>query len=156
MPGLPLLSSILLDFCPSPAERHQWEFAKPSDWPPVHLPQVPQGFHHLTNPSIIPTVHIFCYVDCFWLLQDCFSDINLSWMVQLAYCFLTAALSMPIAPEEMEAVNSQGSIMLLFHQSKDKHSVPSTKVFSTSYCHVLVKVTFNSLCFHSMSLTQIT
>ena len=54
MPGLPLLSSILFDSCPSSAERHQWEFAKPIDWPPVHLPQVLQGFHHLTNPPQNP------------------------------------------------------------------------------------------------------
>ena len=54
MPGLPLLSSILFHSCSSSPERHQWEFAKPTDWPPVHLPQVPQGFHHLTNPPQNP------------------------------------------------------------------------------------------------------
>ena len=55
--------------------------------------------------------------------------------------FLTAALGMPIAPKEMEGVDSQGSVALFFHESKDKHSVPSTRVFRMSNCHVLHKHT---------------
>ena len=51
--------------------------------------------------------------------------------------FLTAALGIPIAPEEMEAVDPQGSITLFFHENKDERGVPSAKVFGVSNCHVL-------------------
>ncbi|KAI9435129.1 hypothetical protein H4582DRAFT_1817885 [Lactarius indigo] len=51
--------------------------------------------------------------------------------------FLTAALGMPIATEEGEPADAQGSVTLFFHENKDKHGAPSAKVFGISNCHVL-------------------
>jgi hypothetical protein len=51
--------------------------------------------------------------------------------------FLTAALGMPIATAEREDADAQGSVTLFSHENKDKHGVPSTKVFGVSNCHVL-------------------
>ena len=51
--------------------------------------------------------------------------------------FLTAALGMPIATVEREAVDAQGSVTLFFHENKDKRGAPSAKVFGVSSCHVL-------------------
>ena len=51
--------------------------------------------------------------------------------------FLTAALGMPIATAEREADDTQGSVMLFFHENKDKRGATSAKVFGVSNCHVL-------------------
>ena len=51
--------------------------------------------------------------------------------------FLTAALGMPITTAEREAADAQGSVVMFFHENKDKHSTPSAKVFGVSNCHVL-------------------
>ena len=50
--------------------------------------------------------------------------------------FLTAALGMAIATAEREE-DAQGSVTLFFHENKDKHGNPSSKVFGVSNCHVL-------------------
>jgi hypothetical protein len=41
--------------------------------------------------------------------------------------FLTALLSVPLATEEMEAEDFQGTLTLWFHENKDKHGNPSNK-----------------------------
>ena len=51
--------------------------------------------------------------------------------------FLTAALGMPIATAEGEAVDAQGSVTLFFHENKDKRGATSAKVLGVSNCHVL-------------------
>ena len=51
--------------------------------------------------------------------------------------FLTAALGMPIVAEEREVADAQGGVTLFFHENKDKHGNPSTKVFAISNCHIL-------------------
>lgn len=50
---------------------------------------------------------------------------------------LTAALGMPIATAEREAVDAQGGVALFFHENKDNRGAPSAKVFGVSNCHVL-------------------
>ncbi|ETW75104.1 hypothetical protein HETIRDRAFT_481777 [Heterobasidion irregulare TC 32-1] len=55
--------------------------------------------------------------------------------------FLTAALGMPIVAAEGEATDAQGSATLFFHENKDKHGNPSTKLFGISTCHVLREAT---------------
>ena len=54
-----------------------------------------------------------------------------------ARCLFTAALGMPIATEEREADDAQGSVALFFHENMDKHGNTSAKVFGVSNCHVL-------------------
>ena len=51
--------------------------------------------------------------------------------------FLTAALGMPIAAAEREDDDAQGSVALFFHENKDKHGAPSTKVFGVTNHHIL-------------------
>ena len=53
----------------------------------------------------------------------------------------TAALGMPITTAEREEDDAQGSVALFFHENKDKHGNPSTKVFGVSNSHVLRKDT---------------
>jgi hypothetical protein len=55
--------------------------------------------------------------------------------------FLTALLDFPIATEEMEEEDSQGTLTLWFHENKDKDGNPSDKVYGVSNCHVLRKNT---------------
>ncbi|KAI5989238.1 hypothetical protein EDC04DRAFT_2873071 [Pisolithus marmoratus] len=55
--------------------------------------------------------------------------------------FLTPLLSVPLATEEMEAEDSQGTLTLWFHENKDKNGNPSNKVYGVSNCHVLRKNT---------------
>ncbi|KIO32551.1 hypothetical protein M407DRAFT_241424 [Tulasnella calospora MUT 4182] len=50
---------------------------------------------------------------------------------------LTAALGMPIATAEGEMNDAQGSVGFFFHEGRDKHGNPSTKVFGVSNRHVL-------------------
>ena len=50
---------------------------------------------------------------------------------------LTAALGMPIATEERETEDAQGSVTFFFHENRDKQGRPSTKVFGVSNHHVL-------------------
>jgi hypothetical protein len=55
--------------------------------------------------------------------------------------FLTALLGIPLATEEMEEEDSQGTLTLWFHEKKDKDGNPSNKVYGVSNCHVLRKNT---------------
>jgi len=55
--------------------------------------------------------------------------------------FLTALLGVPLATEEMEEEDSQGSLTLWFHENKDNDGNPSGKVYGISNCHVLRKNT---------------
>jgi len=55
--------------------------------------------------------------------------------------FLTALLGVPLATEEMEEEDSQGTLTLWFHENKDKDGNPSNKVYGVSNCHVLRKNT---------------
>ncbi|KAM6490542.1 hypothetical protein JOM56_013885 [Amanita muscaria] len=55
--------------------------------------------------------------------------------------FLTALLGAPLATEEMEQEDSQGTLTLWFHEIKDKNGNPSNKVYGVSNCHVLRKNT---------------
>ena len=55
--------------------------------------------------------------------------------------FLTALLGVPLATEEMEEADSQGTLTLWFHENKDKEGNPSKKVYGVSNCHVLRKNT---------------
>ena len=55
--------------------------------------------------------------------------------------FLTALLGIPLATEEMEEEDSQGTLTLWFHENKDKDGNPSNKVYGVSNCHVLRKNT---------------
>jgi len=55
--------------------------------------------------------------------------------------FLTALLGVPLATEEMEDEDSQGTLTLWFHENKDKNGNPSNKVYGVSNCHVLRKDT---------------
>ncbi|THH16431.1 hypothetical protein EW146_g4215 [Bondarzewia mesenterica] len=48
---------------------------------------------------------------------------------------------MPIATIERETADAQDSIMLFFHENKDKHDTPSVKVFSVSNCYILYEDT---------------
>jgi len=50
---------------------------------------------------------------------------------------LTAALGMPIATAGREVDDAQGSVGFFFHEGRDKHGNPSTKVFGVSNRHVL-------------------
>lgn len=54
--------------------------------------------------------------------------------------FLTALLGVPLGLEEMDW-DSQGALMLWFHEKKDKDSNPSNKVYGVSNCYVLHKKT---------------
>ncbi|KAG5649256.1 hypothetical protein H0H81_005076 [Sphagnurus paluster] len=51
--------------------------------------------------------------------------------------FLTALLGVPLATEEMEEEDVQGTLTLWFHEVKDKDGNPSNKVYGVSNCHVL-------------------
>ncbi|KAK2460790.1 hypothetical protein APHAL10511_007260 [Amanita phalloides] len=51
--------------------------------------------------------------------------------------FLTALLGVPLATEEMEEDDTQGTLTLWFHENKDKDGNPSNKVYGVSNCHVL-------------------
>ena len=53
--------------------------------------------------------------------------------------FLTALLGIPIATEEMEEEEVQGTLTLWFHENKDEDGNPSDKVYAVSNCHVLRK-----------------
>lgn len=53
--------------------------------------------------------------------------------------FLTGLLSIPLATEEMEGEDSQGTLTLWFHENKDKDGNLSNKVYGVSNCHVLRK-----------------
>ncbi|KAF8606171.1 hypothetical protein BDV93DRAFT_537141 [Ceratobasidium sp. AG-I] len=55
--------------------------------------------------------------------------------------FLTPLLGVPLAAEEMNEEDSQGSLTLWFHENKDKNGNPSDKVYGISNCHVLRKHT---------------
>ncbi|KAI5993685.1 hypothetical protein EDC04DRAFT_2910737 [Pisolithus marmoratus] len=55
--------------------------------------------------------------------------------------FLTPLLGVPLATEEMEEEDSQGTLTLWFHENKDKNGNPSNKVYGVSNCHVLRKNT---------------
>ena len=55
--------------------------------------------------------------------------------------FLTPLLSVPLATEEMEEEDIQGTLTLWFHENKDKDGNPSNKVYGVSNCHVLHKNT---------------
>ena len=55
--------------------------------------------------------------------------------------FLTALLGVPLATEEMEEEDSQGTLTLWFHENKDEDGNPSDKVYGVSNCHVLRKDT---------------
>src|SRR6266702_8282647 len=55
--------------------------------------------------------------------------------------FLTALPGVPLATEEMEEGDSQGTLTLWFHENKDKDGNPSNKVYGVSNCHVLRKNT---------------
>ena len=55
--------------------------------------------------------------------------------------FLTALLGVPLATEEKEEEDTQGTLTLWFHENKDKHGNPSNKVYGVSNCHVLRKNT---------------
>ncbi|KAK7437159.1 hypothetical protein VKT23_018786 [Stygiomarasmius scandens] len=53
----------------------------------------------------------------------------------------TAALNVPLAAEERENEDAQGSLTLYFHEGKDEHGNSSDKVLGVSSCHVLRKNT---------------
>ncbi|KAJ3535489.1 hypothetical protein NMY22_g6468 [Coprinellus aureogranulatus] len=53
----------------------------------------------------------------------------------------TAALNVPLAAQELEEDDAQGSMTLYFHEVKDKDGKPSDKVFAVSNCHALRKDT---------------
>ena len=55
--------------------------------------------------------------------------------------FLTALLGVPLATEELEEEDSQGTLTLWFHENRDKDGNPSNKVYGVSNCHVLRKNT---------------
>ena len=55
--------------------------------------------------------------------------------------FLIALLCVPLATEEMEEEESQGTLTLWFHENKYKDGNPSNKVYGISNCHVLRKNT---------------
>ncbi|KAI0252071.1 hypothetical protein BJV78DRAFT_1275122 [Lactifluus subvellereus] len=55
--------------------------------------------------------------------------------------FLTALLGVPLATEEMEEEDAQGTLTLWFHENKDNDGNPSDKVYGVSNCHVLRKNT---------------
>jgi len=55
--------------------------------------------------------------------------------------FLTPLLGVPIATEEMEEEDSQGTLTLWFHENKDKDGNPSSRVYRVSNCHILRKNT---------------
>ncbi|KAF7969808.1 hypothetical protein HWV62_25924 [Athelia sp. TMB] len=55
--------------------------------------------------------------------------------------FLTVLLGVPLATEEMEEEDVQGTLTLYFHENKDKHGNPSNNVYGVSNCHVLRKDT---------------
>ncbi|KDQ61631.1 hypothetical protein JAAARDRAFT_54988 [Jaapia argillacea MUCL 33604] len=54
---------------------------------------------------------------------------------------LTALLGIPLATEEMEEEDAEGTLTLWIHEDKDKHGNPSNKVYGVSNCHVLRKNT---------------
>ena len=55
--------------------------------------------------------------------------------------FLTALLGIPLASEEMEEDDTQGTLTLWFHENKEKDGNHSDKVYGVSNCHVLRKDT---------------
>ncbi|KAI0027716.1 hypothetical protein K488DRAFT_81018 [Vararia minispora EC-137] len=55
--------------------------------------------------------------------------------------FVTPHLGVPLATEEMEEEDAQGTLTLYFHENKDKHGNPSDRVYGVSNCHVLRKDT---------------
>lgn len=54
---------------------------------------------------------------------------------------LTAVLGLPLAAEEMEDDDSQGSLAFFFHEGEDKWGNPSERVFGVTTKHVARKVT---------------
>ena len=52
---------------------------------------------------------------------------------------LTATLGIPIATEEREVQDAQGTLGFFFHENRDKNGHPSNKVFGVSNHHVLRK-----------------
>ncbi|KAL4242780.1 hypothetical protein ABKN59_011566 [Abortiporus biennis] len=55
--------------------------------------------------------------------------------------FLTPLLGVPLATQEIEEVDAQGTLTLYFHENKDKYGNPSDKVYGVTNCHVLCKET---------------
>jgi hypothetical protein len=55
--------------------------------------------------------------------------------------FLTALLGVPLATEEMQEEDAQGTLTLWFHENRDKDGNPSNKVYGVSNCHILRKNT---------------
>ncbi|ETW75809.1 hypothetical protein HETIRDRAFT_430316 [Heterobasidion irregulare TC 32-1] len=53
--------------------------------------------------------------------------------------FLTALLGIPLVTRGMEKDDSQGTLILWFHENKDKNGDPSNNVYGASSCHVLRK-----------------
>lgn len=53
--------------------------------------------------------------------------------------FLTPLLGVPLAVEEMEEEDHQGTLTLWFHENKDEHGNPSKNVYGVSNCHALRK-----------------
>lgn len=51
---------------------------------------------------------------------------------------LTSTLNVPIAGEEEQGKDAQGSLTLYFHEHRDLHGIPSDKVLAVSNCHVLM------------------
>jgi len=50
---------------------------------------------------------------------------------------LTALIAVPLATEDMEKEDSQGTLTLWFHENQDDGGNPSDKVYGLSNCHVL-------------------
>lgn len=55
--------------------------------------------------------------------------------------FLTPLHGVPLATEDMEHEDSQGTLTLWFHENKDINGNPSKNVYGVSNCHVLRKNT---------------
>ena len=53
----------------------------------------------------------------------------------------TPALNIPLATEERETEDAQGSLTLYFHEGKDERGNASDKVLGVTSCHVLRKTT---------------
>lgn len=53
----------------------------------------------------------------------------------------TPVLGLPLAAEEMENDDSQGSLTFFFHEGEDERGNPSEKVFGVTNKHVVRKVT---------------
>jgi len=53
--------------------------------------------------------------------------------------FLTPLLGIPLATEEMEEEDHQGTLTLWFHKNKNENGNVSDKVYGVSNCHILRK-----------------